>query len=159
MNLVSAEWDEQVAYRISQQAYLLQTEGHFRESLTLFEGLLELYPENLYYRDAVSALHLSLGNPAEAVRQASLVISAAPGYVNAFVRRSEGYLLIGSVSEAERDIEQLRRLHAFGHVRRMEMRLKNARRIQARTHNLHAKSRAFSLQHSPLVNDNTPEGN
>jgi tetratricopeptide (TPR) repeat protein len=125
-----ATWTEDAAYSLSEHAYLLHTEGRYQESLTLFEGLLDIYPDDLYYRDAVSALHLALGQPEEAVRQASLVIDSEPTYANAFVRRCEGYLLLGMSREAERDLEQLRALRATGHVRRMEMRLMAVRRAQ-----------------------------
>jgi tetratricopeptide (TPR) repeat protein len=130
MNISLAEWDEHVAYRVSERAYLLYTEGHFRESLTLFEGLLEMYPENLYYRDAVSALYLSLGNPVEAVRQASILIDADSTYINAFLRRCEGHLLQGLFAEAERDLQWLKQLGALVYARRMEMRLGAARRAR-----------------------------
>jgi predicted Zn-dependent protease len=96
----------------------------------LFEGLLDIYPDNLYYRDAVSALYLALGKFEEAVRQASLVIDVDPNYINAFVRRCEGYLRMGMSREAEQDLERLRELEADGHVRRMEMRLMALRRTQ-----------------------------
>jgi predicted Zn-dependent protease len=129
MNITSVEWDENVAYRVSERAYLLYTEGHFRESLVLFEGLLEMHPDNLYYRDAVSALHLSLGNPTEAIRQASIVLDVIPEHINAFVRRAEGYLQLGLSAEARRDVERLRQLGALTHARRMEMRL-NVKTVQ-----------------------------
>jgi tetratricopeptide (TPR) repeat protein len=130
MSMNSARWTEDAAYLVSERAYLLHTEGRYQESLALFEGLLEIYPDDLYYRDAVSALHLALGQPEEAVRQASLVIDSEPTYANAFVRRCEGYLLLGMSREAERDLEQLRALRATGHIRRMEMRLMAVRRTQ-----------------------------
>jgi tetratricopeptide (TPR) repeat protein len=130
MSMDPARWTEDAAYLVSERAYLLHTEGRYQESLALFEGLLDIYPDDLYYRDAVSALHLALGQPEEAVRQASLVIDSEPTYANAFVRRCEGYLLLGMSREAERDLEQLRALPATGHVRRMEMRLMAVRRTQ-----------------------------
>ena len=123
-------WNDHAAYMVSERAYLLHTEGRFGESLALFEGLLEIYPDYLYYRDAVSALHLSLGNPSEAVRYASSVIASAPTYTNAFVRRCEGYLLLGMGEEAKRDLERLKDLRAYGPARRMEMRLMTVRKMQ-----------------------------
>jgi tetratricopeptide (TPR) repeat protein len=130
MSMDPARWNEGSAYLVSERAYLLHTEGRYQESLALFEGLLDIYPDDLYYRDAVSALHLRLGQPEEAVRQASIVIESEPTYANAFVRRCEGYLLLGMSREAERDLERLRALSAVGHVRRMEMRLMAVRRTQ-----------------------------
>jgi tetratricopeptide (TPR) repeat protein len=130
MSIEPTRWNENTAYLISQRAYLLHTEGHYRESLALFEGLLEIYPDELYYRDAVSALHLSLKNPDEAIRHASIIIAASPTYAKAFVRRCEGYLALGMIDEAERDLERLRALRVSGQVRRMEMRVVAEKRIQ-----------------------------
>jgi tetratricopeptide (TPR) repeat protein len=130
MSIEPIKWNEHTAYLVSQRAYLLHTEGHYHESLALFEGLLEIYPDDLYYRDAISALHLSLKNPEEAIRHASNIIAAAPTYANAFVRRCEGYLSLGMIGEAERDLERLKELRAYGQVRRMEMRITASKRIQ-----------------------------
>ena len=123
MNIALDKWDEHVAYRVSERAYLLYNEGHFEDSLSLFEGLLELFPKNLYYRDSVSALHLILGNPAEAVQHASIVIDADSSYANAFMRRCEGYLLQGRAPEAKRDLASLKQLGALADATRMEARL------------------------------------
>jgi tetratricopeptide (TPR) repeat protein len=125
-----AGWNEHAAYLASERAHLLYTEGHFQESLVLFEGLMEIYPDNLYYRDAVSALYLSLGNPQEVIRHASRIIALMPGYANAFLRRGEAYLLLGMHAEAEGDLQRLKGLGAFGAARRMEMRLMTVRRKQ-----------------------------
>lgn len=134
MNIALERWDEHVAYRVSERAYLLYTEGHYRESLTLFEGLLEIYPSNLYYRDSVSALYLSLGDPAEAVRQASILIDVDSSYPNAFMRRCEGHLSQGLFSEAERDLARLEQLGALLFARRMKVRIGAAKRAHlART--------------------------
>jgi len=130
MSRLPAGWNEHSAYLVSERAYLLHTEGRFQESLALFEGLSEIHPENLYVRDAISALYLSLGNPQEAVRHASRIIASMPNYTNAFVRRGEAYLLLGMIADAERDLERLRDFGAYGAVRRMEMRLIAVRRKQ-----------------------------
>jgi tetratricopeptide (TPR) repeat protein len=130
MSKIPAGWNEHSAYLVGERAYLLHTEGRFRASLALFEGLLEIYPDNLYYRDALSALHLSLGNPEDAIRYASSVIASAPTYTTAFVRRCEGYLLLGMSEEAKRDLERLKALRAYGPARRMEMRLMTVSNIQ-----------------------------
>jgi tetratricopeptide (TPR) repeat protein len=146
MSVVPSGWNEYSAYRVSERAYLLHTEGRYREALALFEGLLEMYPNNLYYRDAISALHLSLGNPEEAIRQASNVITSAPTYTNAFVRRCEGYLLLGMREEAKRDVDRLKELQAYGPARRMEMRLTTVRRMQSERENRDRKNLTFDTQ-------------
>lgn len=149
MNTFPAGWSEHAAYLVSERAYLLHTEGRFRESLALFEGLLEIHPDNLYVRDSVSALYLSLGNPQEAIRHASAIIASAPNYVNAFVRRGEAYLLLGMITDAERDLQRLKDLGSYRAARRMEMRLMavgRRRTAQAKHHFDKLQTRAMSPQ-------------
>jgi predicted Zn-dependent protease len=122
--------------------------------LALFEGLLEIYPDNLYYRDAVSALHLSLGNPEEAIRYASSVIASSPTHTNAFVRRCEGYLLLGMSEEAKQDLERLRDLQAYGPARRMEMRLMAVRRMQREQASPDTKNLTLTRNSTALAGDN-----
>jgi tetratricopeptide (TPR) repeat protein len=130
MSTLPAGWNEQAAYLISERGYLLHSEGRFRESLALFEGLLEIYPDNVYVRDAVAALYLSLGKPKEAIRHASTIIVSAPNYTNAFLRRCEGHLRLGMSAEAKLDMERLRDLGAYGIAMRMEMRWMAVRKKQ-----------------------------
>ncbi|WP_035351860.1 hypothetical protein [Edaphobacter aggregans] len=130
MSVFSASWNEHSAYLAGERAYLLHTEGRFRESLALFEGLLEVDSDNLYYRDAVSALHLSLGNPEEAIRYASSVIASESTYTNAFVRRCEGFLQLGMIEDAIRDLERMEELQAYGAAQRMKLRLRAVRAKQ-----------------------------
>lgn len=130
MNALPAGWNEHVAYLVSERAYWLHTEGRFRESLALFEGLLEIDPDNLYLTDAVSAVYLSLGIPQESIRHASAIIASAPNYTNALVRRCEGYLLLGMRIEAARDLQRLKELGAQRQAHRMDLRLMAAGRSQ-----------------------------
>ena len=146
MSIVPKGWNEHAAYLVSERAYLLHTEGRYRESIALFEGLLEIYPDNLYYRDAISALCLSLGDPEQAVRHATSIIASAPNYTKAYVRRCEGYLLIGMSEEAKRDLERLKELRAFESARRMEMRLMAVRKMQAEQTNHGIEKVPFDTQ-------------
>jgi predicted Zn-dependent protease len=123
MTPIPAEWSQHAVYLVSERAYLLHTEGRFKESLVLFEGLHAMYPENLYYNDAVSALYLALKRPEEAIRFASNAIALAPDYVNGFMRRCEAYLMMEMRSESWEELKQLQRLRAYGVASRMEMRL------------------------------------
>jgi tetratricopeptide (TPR) repeat protein len=106
------DWNDELAYEVSERAYLLYTEGRYREALILFDGLRVLYPENTYYIDALSAISLAIHQPERAIRYASEVIEIKPNYAEAFMRRAEGYILLGMSREAERDLEQLEALNA-----------------------------------------------
>jgi predicted Zn-dependent protease len=127
MATVPAVWSDDLAYSIGERAWLLHSEGQYEESLILFEGLLDLYPENLYYMDAMAALNLGLGRPDAAARLASTVISRDPSHVLAHVRLCEACIGLRRFDEAETNVQQLRRLGAQNHARRMAMRLAASR--------------------------------
>ena len=125
--MATAGWSEDVAYSVSERAFLLHAEGHYEESLILFEGLLDLYPENLYYMDAVAALNLALGRPDTAVILTSAVLSRDSSHVLAHVRRCEALIALQRFGEAEATVQRLRRLGAESQARRMAMRLAASR--------------------------------
>lgn len=127
MATLPIRWSDDFAYSASERAWLLHAEGHYEESLILFEGLLDLYPENLYYMDAVAALYLALGRPEAALELASAVLSRDPSHVQACVRRCEACIALRRFGEAEANVQQLRRLGAQNHARRMAMRLAASR--------------------------------
>jgi tetratricopeptide (TPR) repeat protein len=123
MSSIPVGWNDDVAFSASERGYLLHSEGRYKESLALFEGLLDLYPGNTYYLDAVAALYLVLDRPEAAARLATELLQSNPSHVQALVRRSEAYISRRMLQEAEADIQQLRRLGARDHANRMAMRL------------------------------------
>jgi len=123
MSSVPVGWNDDVAFYSSERAYLLHSEGRYKESLALFEGLLDLYPGNPYYMDAIAALYLALDRPEAAARIATDLLFANPSHLQALVRRSEAYIALRMSQEAEADIQELRRLGARDHASRMAMRL------------------------------------
>ncbi|HTF65489.1 MAG TPA: hypothetical protein VK638_22675 [Edaphobacter sp.] len=123
MSSIPAGWNDEVAFAASERAYLLHSEGRYRESLALFEGLLDLYPGNTYYMDAIGALYLALDRPEVAAQIVTELLRDNPSHVQALIRRSEAYISLRMSQEAEADIQQLRRLGARDHANRMAMRL------------------------------------
>jgi predicted Zn-dependent protease len=123
MSSIPAGWNDDIAFAASERAYLLHSEGRYKESLALFEGLLDLYPRNTYYMDAIAALYLASDRPEAAARIATELLRDNPSHVPALVRRSEAYISLRMSQEAEADIQQLRRLGARDHASRMAMRL------------------------------------
>jgi tetratricopeptide (TPR) repeat protein len=123
MSSIPVGWNDDVAFAASERAYLLHSEGRYKESLALFEGLLDIYPSNAYYMDAIAALYLALDRPEAAARIATELLRDNPSHVQAFVRRSEAYISLRMSQEAETDIQQLRRLGARDHASSMAMRL------------------------------------
>lgn len=128
MSSIPAGWNDDLAFNSSVRAYLLHSEGRYHESLALFEGLLDLYPGNPYYMDAIVALHLALDRPEVAARIATDLLLDHPTHLQALVRRSEAYISLRMSQEAEADIQQLRRLGARDQAARMAMRLMASRR-------------------------------
>ena len=124
----SQSWPAEFSYLVRERAYLLQGVERYQEALALFEGLLELDPDDMYCRDAVSALFLATGNPEEAIRHASIAISAEATSAVSFMRRCEGYLRLGRFTEAEQDLRALEDLHATSFAARMRMRFRAVRR-------------------------------
>jgi predicted Zn-dependent protease len=129
MSSIPAGWNDDLAFAASERAYLLHSEGRYKESLALFEGLLDIYPGNTYYMDAIAALYLALDRPEAAARVATELLRDNPSHVPAFVRRSEAYISLRMSQEAEADIQQLRRLGARDHASRMAMRLLASRGV------------------------------
>jgi tetratricopeptide (TPR) repeat protein len=123
MSSIPVGWNDDVAFAASERAYLLHSEGRYKESLALFEGLLDIYPSNAYYLDAIAALYLALDRPEAAAQIATELLRDNPSHVQAFVRRSEAYISLRMSQEAEADIQHLRRLGARDHASRMAMRL------------------------------------
>lgn len=122
-----AKWNHDFAYILSERGYLLHAEGRYDEALILFEGLLDLYPENLYYMDAATALYLALGRPEAALRLASTLLQRDVSHVQARMRRCEAYIVLRRFEEAEADARYLKKLGASNHAQRMEMRLAASR--------------------------------
>lgn len=123
MRSTPAGWNDDIAFAASERAYLLHSEGRYKESLALFEGLLDIYPGNTYYMDAIASLYLALDRPEAAARLATELLRDNPSHVQSLVRRSEAYISLRMSQEAETDIQQLRRLGAREHASRMAMRL------------------------------------
>jgi predicted Zn-dependent protease len=135
METAPTGWNDDFAYSVSGRAYLLHGEGRYQESLILFQGLLDLYPDNLYYMDAVAALYLALDRPEAAAGLASAVLSRDSSHIQAYLRRCEAYIAQRRFEEAEANVQQLRRLGAQNQARRMAMRLAASRATTPRPGN------------------------
>ena len=122
-------WTEADIYLVAEYAHGLHLEGYHREAATIFEGLLEIDPDNTYCRDALTALSLALGRFEEAVRHASDLLNILPNHTDSLARRCEAFIELGRLEDAQRDLAALRRSHALAHSRRMQLRLETAARF------------------------------
>ena len=130
MNLPLQRCLTEFVYLASERAYLLHSIGLFEEALSLFEGLLEMDPDNGYCHEAISATYLAIGMPEEAIRHAGIVLASKPNSTATLARRCEAFLMLGMVSEAERDLQTLQNLSATLPSRRIILRLDAVKRSQ-----------------------------
>ena len=121
-------WPAGDVYLITECAYEFYLEGKLEEAAIIFEGLLAIDPNDLYCRDALTAISLSLGRPEEAVAHASALLEREPTHFDALARRCEAYLRLNRIDAAKRDVEALDRVKAGPYRRRMTLRLENASR-------------------------------
>jgi len=122
-----SDWASRHYYLIAERAYVLHAEGRYHEALLLFDGLLAINPLDSYCREAISALHLALGQWEETVHASSLVLEADSLNKNALARRCEAHIQLDRLSDAERDLQLLRQSGALAHARRMQSRLSTAK--------------------------------
>ena len=122
-------WTPEDVYLITECGYEFYLEGKLEEAATIFEGLLAIDPSNLYCRDALTAISLSLGRPEDAVGHASELLERVPTHFDALARRCEAYLQLNRMDAARRDLDALDRVKARSYRRRMTLRFENASRL------------------------------
>jgi predicted Zn-dependent protease len=122
-------WTPEDVFLIAECAYELYLEGKREQAAVIFEGLLAIDPTNVYCRDALTAISLSLGRPEDAVGHASQLLAQVPTHFDALARRCEAYLQLNRVDAAMRDLEALDRVRAESYRQRMTLRVQNANRL------------------------------
>src|SRR5215469_11568070 len=90
-------WTPEDVYLIAECGYEFYLEGKIEEARIIFEGLLAIDPSNLYCRDALTAISLSLGRLEDAVTHASELLKQAPTHFDALARRCEAYLQLNRI--------------------------------------------------------------
>jgi len=125
-----SNWTEEDIYLIAELGHSLHLQGHFREAVVIFQGLVAIDPENHYCLDALAAAWLALGEPERAIEHINTLLARQPADLSVRARRLEAYLQIGKVAAAARDYEFLEHLLPAGEIRRLELSLDAARRSQ-----------------------------
>ena len=74
---------------------------------SIFQALLELEPDEPYYRLGRAQAHLKAGEPQAAAMRFDEVLKHEPELVEAYVGRGEALLAQGRTSEALRDFERV----------------------------------------------------
>lgn len=100
------QWTEEELYLIADLAHAIALEGRYVEAVTLFEGLVSVAPAgtnaNAYARQALAALHLRLGDPAEALAALGSATDTAGARL-----RLECALGLGRRHDAQREFQAI----------------------------------------------------
>ena len=123
---MSATWTNAEIDLVAERAYELHLQGKHSDAAIIFEGLLAIDPQNVYCLEALAALSLKLGSPEDALKYADRALHLSPNQVQALACRCEANVVLNRFSEAQQDLESMKRLGAPGHVARLTMRLANA---------------------------------
>lgn len=118
-----AKWTEEDIYLVAERAHSLHLQGHYREAVTIFQGLVAVDPENQYCLESLAAAWLALGEPERAIQQLNILLTRQSSDLAVRARRMEAYLLSGNFSAAIRDFEFLEHLLPAHEIRRLELSL------------------------------------
>ncbi len=124
----NSNWTERDVYLIAELGHSLHLQGHYREAVVIFQGLVAVDPENRYCLEALAAAWLALGEPERAIEHLNSLLAHQPADLSARARRLEAYLQIGKVAAAARDFAFLEHLLPAGEIRRLELSVEAARR-------------------------------
>jgi predicted Zn-dependent protease len=121
--IAGSGWTTHEVELVAQRGYDLHLQGKNIEALTIFEGLIEVQPRNVYCLDALAALTLAMGQPEKAAEYATLALALEPQRPEILARRCEAFLRLGMVDPATRDLALLEQLNAAKYVKRMKLRI------------------------------------
>ncbi|HWS55292.1 MAG TPA: tetratricopeptide repeat protein, partial [Pyrinomonadaceae bacterium] len=94
---------------VADVGYALAEQGREREAIAVFEGLAALAPATAYFRSALGALWLRVGEPALAVEHLDAALAADPQDLTALVNRGEARLRLGEFDAARADLQAVAR--------------------------------------------------
>lgn len=102
----AARWDKDEIRIISEIAYSLAQQGRNQEAILLFEGLIAVAPGTAYFQSALGALHLRIGDFAQAVERFNHALIIEPNDIVALVNRGESFIKTGNIPEGRKDLEK-----------------------------------------------------
>jgi len=121
--MAEAGWTSEELYLLADRGYGFYQQGRYEEAGAIFDGLIVLDPGNAYYRTALAAICLALGDAQRAVDELSTVLENTPADLEARARRCEAYCELRRWAEARRDLAVLQRNGEMNHARRLAWRL------------------------------------
>jgi predicted Zn-dependent protease len=123
MTMAEAGWTSEELYLLAERGYGFYQQGRYEEAAVIFDGLIALDPGNSYYRTALAAICLALGDAKRAVDELSTVLENTPADLEARARRCEAYCDLRRWAEARRDLAVLQRNGERNHSLRLAWRL------------------------------------
>ena len=124
MTMPETGWTAEELYLLADRGYGFYQQGRYEEAVVIFDGLIALDPGNSYYRTAMAAICLALGDAQRAVEELSTLLEKTPADLEARARRCEAYCDLRRWAEARRDLAILERNGERNHTRRLTWRLK-----------------------------------
>jgi tetratricopeptide (TPR) repeat protein len=105
----AGSWTAEELRLVADVGYALAEQGREREAIAVFEGLAALAPATAYFRSALGALWLRVGEPALAVEHLDAALEADPEDVTAALNRGEARLRLGDFDAARADLTAIAR--------------------------------------------------
>lgn len=105
-------WTAEEMRLVADVGYALAEQGRDRDAIAVFEGLAALAPATTYFRSALGALWLRVGEPALAVEHLDAVLEADPEDVTAALNRGEARLRLGEFEAGRADLSAVARREA-----------------------------------------------
>ncbi len=93
------------AYAIAEFGYTMYQQGRYKDSRTLFEGLVIGNPYDPYFHAMLGAIYTKLDMHEEAAQEFSIAIELDPEDINSYVNRGELLLQHGEFEYAMEDLK------------------------------------------------------
>src|SRR5579883_1376524 len=81
--MAEATWTSEELYLLADRGYGFYQQGRYEEAAVIFDGLIALDAGNSYYRTALAAICLALGDAQRAVDASSAVLEQTPADLDA----------------------------------------------------------------------------
>lgn len=120
-------WTDQDVFLVSDRAYSLASQGRYREAAILFEGLMEVAPENRYCVQALAACRAALGDTDGVLRILDSAVRRWPDDQELRARHCEALLDAGEVERARSEYARLGNRADSARGRRLRLRLEVAK--------------------------------
>jgi predicted Zn-dependent protease len=122
----ATDWTQEELYMLADRGHALYRQGRYPEAAVIFDGLTTLAPSNVYYRTALSAVCLAMGEVQRAIEELTRLLTDNPALQDARARRCEAYCAVARWDQARQDLAILQRNGARNHVQRLSWRLQGA---------------------------------